>query len=183
MKILLDCDQVVCDFLTPLLTKLSKHPGCRTFKVEDLTCWDILENQFNYWERSVANHFMTDGSFWSSLPEVDGAHASIQLLKDAGHEIVFCTAPYIDCTEWAYRREQWLMSRFNTSRDNIIITHGKHHIRSDIFIDDKPSNIEAWQKSNPYGCSYLFKYNYNKSSKLKGFSSWKQIMAGLELDH
>lgn len=35
-------------------------------------------------------------------------------------------------------------------------------MRGDIFVDDKPAHVRAWQAANPAGMAYLFDAPYNR---------------------
>lgn len=171
-RVLLDCDGVICDFLTPAFTILNRLSGL-SHQVSELTEWDI----FSLYPREHEDAFyeeVTQPGFCVGLPILDGAQEFVERLHDVA-EVFVVTANLNAKTKgprppwhqtWAHERDHWLQQHFNIQTDHIVHTSAKYLCVGDVLIDDRPSNIESWESAHwPKGRGLLWDTPYNRADR------------------
>jgi 5'(3')-deoxyribonucleotidase len=158
-RIILDVDGVLADFTGHTLALLGEHapPGGR----EAFTTWDLLTT-LSPEARAMCAHGWRRPGWCGSMPTLpDAQHAVDRLSLRA--EIVYATAPMEGAPHWMLEREKWLIQQFAVDRDNVVFTHDKSHVWGDVFVDDKPENIDRWAKVHRNGMALLWNAPYNQS--------------------
>ena len=164
-KILIDVDGVVADFKAAVLDELQledTHP-------ED---WDFID-KLKPEDKEEADALLEDLEFWGGLPLVDGAKKAIRYLRAFGHEIVWVTSPWSSCIGWETARRSWIKKNFGS--DDVVVTSSKHHIDGDVFIDDKPENVEAWKKAHPNKKAFIYDQTYNRDYSGAPRFDWSKV--------
>jgi len=167
MKILCDADGVAADMVPALFDAMKDN-----LKVEDFPDWNIFE-RFTKEQNEEKDEILGDPMFWANLPLVDGAKKAIRLLKAAGHDIVWVTAPWDACVGWEEARRFWIRENFGD--DKVHTTHDKEEIEGDLFIDDKPDNIKKWKAAHPSKKAFLFDTPHNKKFNDAPRFSWDKV--------
>jgi 5'(3')-deoxyribonucleotidase len=160
MRLLLDVDGVVANMVLALLNAIGSKST-----PSDFPTWDVLK-ALPKEEHDRAIEVLEDPSFWLNLPLVEGAKRGVQELRDQGYEVVWVTAPWKSCPGWDEARRSWIRKHFGPD-DEIIITADKQTVDGDLFIDDKPDNVESWKKAHPGKPAFLFNTPHNKDSDLR----------------
>ena len=156
MKALIDVDGVVADFIGHVLDVLRS-----TKKPEDITDWHFL-TFLSPEEQAKAHELLDTREFWETLPLKEGARDGISHLRDfLGFDITWITSPWPGCAEWADARKAWIKRHFGN--DPVIIASDKEKYDGDLFIDDKPANVEKWRNSHLGKQAFLFDTPQNKS--------------------
>ena len=139
MIILIDCDGIVADCVT---TAGLSH--------KTITSYD----------NPAIIAALTRPNFALDMFEYEGARQGIYDLVEAGHNVVFVTAPYPENDTWAHDREIWLEERF----PGFPVVHTKHKylIDGDVFIDDSPANVQRWQDCHQDGYAVLWARPWNR---------------------
>lgn len=149
MIIGLDVDGVCADFTGHLLECIGGR-----LKSEDITSWEIFD-QLTPSELTAARQTLSEDWFWRSLPLIDGALDGVNYLRNAGHEVIFVSSPWLGCSKpvkmsscptWEDCRREWLARHFGQCE--LIVTHRKELIAVDLLIDDKPSTVTKF--NNPF---------------------------------
>lgn len=166
-KILIDVDGVTADLVTAVYEAIDSDKDPKSLRQ-----WDFLE-LLSKEQESHARELMNSPDFWSGLPVIDGAKRAIKHLKDFGHQIVWVTSPWESCLGWETARRNWIRNNFGD--DDIVITRDKGHIQGDVFIDDKPQNVEEWKKANPQGKALLFDAPHNREVYHLSTFSWRDV--------
>jgi 5'(3')-deoxyribonucleotidase len=144
-------------------------------KREDFPTWDIFD-QLPDSKKRHAYSILSKQSFWANLPLVDGALKAVKHLKDFGHEVVWVTAPWKSCRGWETARRAWIKHHFGN--DNVIVTSKKGEVpmgEGDIFIDDKPDNIDEVRKAHPSVRCFIFDTAHNKKYTDAPRFSWADV--------
>ncbi len=165
---LLDVDGVVADFSNHLLTAVGSDKT-----IEDVTCWHIFDFMTNRQE-DLGKSLLKDPEFWSGQPVIKGAYEGVVKIREAGFKIIWATSPWFSCVEWAHVRRNWLRERFGAADDEIMIGDQKGLLRGDLFIDDKPEHVFAWESTNGSG-SYIFNAPYNQGHDWPRLFGWSDI--------
>ena len=155
IRIIVDCDGTVGDFLPHLLSKLGwpvPIESATSYKFQDY----LTPAQYK-----KAKDMLSKPNFWSSIPVSKGAKLGIKLLEDWGYDVVWCSSPWLGCTEWEHTRRRWLQRHFNSYNDNIVFTSRKELLRGDFIIEDKPETIKKFLLENPSAQGYLVPQPYN----------------------
>jgi 5'(3')-deoxyribonucleotidase len=167
-RFLCDVDNVVADFTGGVI----KASGTSK-KREDFNVWDVRKVlSKEEWKR--AEEAMGHPGFFLNLELVDGAKNKVRELKARGLEFIWVTAPWEGCTEWDSARRFWIRENFG-SDDAVIITKDKEHIEGDIFLDDKPENVEKWLKAHKDKQAFIYDAPYNQGYDLVPRVTWKTI--------
>lgn len=164
-KILIDVDGVVADFTNTLLDELQvKNPAP--------TKWNFIK-ELDTETKEEAEAILEDEEFWGGLPLIDGAKKAVRLLKAYGHDIVWVTAPWTSCARWEEARRFWISEHFGD--DEVIVASDKSDVPGDIFIDDKPDNVRAWQKANPNKKAFIYDQPYNRDYHGAQRFDWSKV--------
>lgn len=157
MRILLDCDGVLADFVGPVL----RESGA-VLRPEDIDRWDLFSlMQPDVRERAF--EILRKPEFWRAQPLIPGAAEGVEQLRAGGHEIYFVTSPWKDCAGWGKARRAWLEEHFDVDPDHVVITASKWLCVGDLLVDDSFSNIEAFAREHGAHRVRLFDAPYNKS--------------------
>lgn len=155
-RVFVDCDGVAADMVGDLFERLGG------LKSEDFLDWDIF-SQLSEAKKRHAYSILSKADFWANLPLVEGVQKAVRHLKNFGHEVVWVTAPWKSCRGWDNVRREWIKQHFGN--DKVIVSSKKGEVPmspGDVFIDDKPSNIDAVKKAHPNVKVYLFGTAHNK---------------------
>lgn len=172
MKIIIDVDCVVADFVGAIL------------KLVDRTDRSLAK-EYNWWEKyysvketkEIRRVLKEDSSFWQNLPLIDLAKEGMQFLRNMGHEIIWCTAPYRAKYGWESDRRIWLeKNNFLLEEDKIVFTDAKEIVGATAFIDDKIEYISLWERANPKSLAFMFASELNQATKVEKYT-WETIMS------
>jgi 5'(3')-deoxyribonucleotidase len=160
-RILLDVDGVIADFTSAYLEIANKLAGT-DWKHDDQTDWNLgflpglaaVENEA--WKAVGLPGFAR------RIKAYDGAIDGVRRLAELG-DIYIVTSPVwmhglaegetqeaheLHGRTFCYDRVRWLEEHFGLARNHIIFAYDKHLVEGDVFIDDKPSNVENWLSSH-----------------------------------
>lgn len=160
-RVLLDVDGVLADFLTPSFAILNRLSGL-SHVAADLKEWDL----FSLFPRTVEDAFYDECNkpgFCSSLPVLPGAVEFVAGLREVA-DVYIVTSPMNHNQTWTWERQQWLKQHFDVPHRHIVHTSAKYLCVGDVLIDDRPLNIEEWEREHAKGVGALWDAPYNKSS-------------------
>jgi 5'(3')-deoxyribonucleotidase len=142
MIVLLDCDGVLADFLSPALAALHAcggpalaHDELDRYSIESLL--DTAEQRAAWWSA------VTAPGFCASLQPYAGARECVDDLRAMKHDVLCVTSP-MDSLTWAGERAAWLRDRFGFARNHIISTPGKQWVAGDFLADDNENHCDDW---------------------------------------
>jgi len=164
-KILLDVDGVVADTRNTIIDELQLNDP-------DPKSWDLVKI-LPPEDKEEAVALMNEMEFWGGLPLIDGAKKAVRLLKAYGHDIVWVTSPWKSCRGWDQARRFWISEHFGD--DPVIIRSDKEEVDGDIFIDDKPENVEAWRKAHPNKKAFIYDQPYNRDYHGAQRFDWSKV--------
>ena len=151
-------DSVLADISTKWYGLANKEYGCNV-TIDDVTDWDT--SKFFPCGKSIFKYLSQPG-FFRDLSTISGAVEGIQAIHDAGHEVFVVTA---STAQGATDKMHWMKENFpSIPHENIIITHTKHLVCGDVFIDDSPHNIKAYREYWPRAFIVGVNYPYNRES-------------------
>jgi 5'(3')-deoxyribonucleotidase len=173
-RVLLDCDGVLADFLTPAFAILNRLSGLNR-KMDELKEWDI----FSLFSRTYEDQFYQECSqpgFCVGLQVLPGMVEFVEKLHEIANVYVVTSSMNVKIKgpekrpawhkTWAHEREHWLEEHFGILPKRVIHTSEKYVCIGDVLIDDKPQNIVEWERAHgPKGIGLLWGTSYNQTSK------------------
>jgi len=152
MRILLDVDGVLADFVTPALAIINEI-SARTWLAEDIEQHDLTRacgltpEQSKRWYAAICAP-----GFCANLQPYPGVVEILTQLREKA-ELVAVTAPFDNGTDraaphWMIERWDWLRAHGFGPRQ-IIFTNEKSYIDGDIFVDDNAHHVDMWKYRHP----------------------------------
>jgi 5'(3')-deoxyribonucleotidase len=178
--LLLDCDEVLCSF-TGGLKNTIKRAGIDVDLHESKT-WDVFAHLEKSIPKGDLQHIYEEiksVGFCANLDVCEGAVEAVKSLQAKGLDIVVVTSPWYGSTYWMGERHHWLMHHFGFDHHQIIQTSSKHRIKGDIFVDDKPENVQKSSDHNTWSGAFLWDTPFNQFDKklrrIKGFEELLEL--------
>lgn len=135
-RILLDCDDVITNFLGPVIQEYNQLKGSH-LNVNDIRSWDLTD----YADKDIFNIFKKDGFFLNLMAKKYSISTIKKLIQSKRYDIYVVTA--CGSTKEYSEKIRWFekfIPEFNT--DRIISIKEKDMIRGDILVDDKIDNLD-----------------------------------------
>ncbi len=159
-RVLLDCDGILFDFVTPALKIIKEVTGI-VATAEDITEWDMMAG-LGLTKRQGGECYdrMRDEGYCRNLPVYPGAQEGVDAL------LRFCdvhpvTAPFFSKT-WVHERDGALKNYFGFSRQDVVHTSAKHLVSGDYLVDDKTDTLIAWHAEHITRHAVLWDHPYNR---------------------
>lgn len=177
--ILVDCDGVLCDFVSGFLEELNKMG--HQFTPDDIDCWDI-PSALNI-DRRLFYDIAEKEGFCEGLKPYPGAEEEIVSLRNFG-KVIVATAPIWSSRTWSYERALWLQRHFGFKTDEIIYASEKRRIQGDILIEDKETALLRWLNADVSRQGFLWARPWNEEFyinlrsipvNMKVINSWAQV--------
>lgn len=182
MKILLDVDGVICDFIGGALQEINRimWPRGKAFGRAAVTGRDMVSALGIEEHRAEIESIFRRPGFAYNLSSIEHAVSSVRGLRDAGHRIEIATAPMKNSITWISDRHCWLSECFDVKYNEIIFAHAhqKHELDADIFVDDDPDTVRRWGEAHPDSLSVLFAQPHNATERagLVWVKDWANLM-------
>lgn len=182
MKILLDVDGVICDFIGGALQEINRimWPRGKAFGRAAVTKRDMVAALGIEEYRSEVDAIFRRPEFAYNLKSIDGSFDGVKQLTSTGHAIQIATAPMRNALTWQRDRLEWLWDTFSIESRDVIFSPAdhKHRIPADIFVDDDPDTVRRWGEAHPEGLSVLFAQPHNAKERagLVWVKDWTNLM-------
>lgn len=176
---LLDVDGVLADFDA----KMSRVLSWPTIEPGDRMEWDLFADLERLGgaqaaERARAICDDVSNQFWQGLPLM---HPELPSKLDElrkTHRLVAAASPWPGCVHWAYTRRQWL-TQLSFGVEDVVVARDKSLLCGDVFLDDKPEHVAAWQRAHPTGRAVLYDAAYNHGFEWSRRFTWADSLDGL----
>ncbi len=139
MRILLDVDNVLLDWVSPVLEGLKYHG--HSFTVEQVTDFNVGKALGVPWE--LIDQITHEEGWCLNIPLMPGSHAFVQELRRKG-EVLVVTSPTKKSPHWLWERQCALKNHFGFEPGEICQWEKKHLIMGDVLIDDALHNCNAF---------------------------------------
>ena len=145
MRIGIDCDGVLRDFIPHLIESIKETHPEHADKIGIPTSWD-WEQWLPFWTADETEKFVFEDNFLDffgpECPPIESAFEDWPKLRawaiENNHELILVSAQREQCKE---PTEAWLQRWGFIGFDEIIFTHKKHLADVDVLIDDSPSKL------------------------------------------
>lgn len=178
--ILLDCDGILSDFVSPALDLIHQHTGDR-HTVDEITQWNVFEALDKKDHEHILDHAVKHNEFCSTMPVMPGALDAVTALRLLG-EVFIVTSPY-HAPSWVFERTNWLKQHLDFDKKQIVNTAAKHLVAGDVLVDDSDKNLREWRahmaKLGIDGLALLWDRPWNQNVDMAGIcrvSSWEQAI-------
>jgi len=155
--ILIDLDSTVADILTPWLTAHNKKAG-ETLGVEDIRHWDM--HLCTASKSPEIYHILETPGFFRNLQPFPGAVEAVKSLSERYEVFLVSAAAYgpsaSEKLDWVKEHLPFLGNK------RTVLTHAKHLIKGDFFIDDSPANAIQYRKAHRDAGIMAIRFPYNK---------------------
>jgi len=158
ITVLVDCDGVMADLVTPYLERLNEKFGL------DVTYDEVTSFEFSECvctkaqNEAVWKDLVSTPGFVLGLRELPYAMEGLAHLRGWADRVVCLTSPMLGGS-WIAERCQWLLNRGFAKRD-IVIASDKSLVDGHALIDDAPHNLEGWSEaSGGFGVAIRAPYN------------------------
>tara|TARA_Y100001963_G_scaffold123359_1_gene173334 strand:+ start:301 stop:867 length:567 start_codon:yes stop_codon:yes gene_type:complete len=172
MRIGIDCDGVLRDFIPDLTNKIKEMHPEHADKILTPTDWE-WESWLPFWTEDETEKFVFENHYEELFgPDANPIKEAVEdwpkLLEWAnenGHELCLVSAQREHCKELT---EDWLQRWGFVGFDEIHFTHDKWSIDVDVLVDDSPSKMDKFEKrSVTHGHPICMKQTWNKQSQEK----------------
>ena len=174
MRIGIDCDGVLIDFIPDLINKIKETNPEHADKIGIPHSWD-WEDWLPFWTEDETEKYVFENHFEELFgPEANVIPSSLEdwpklkeWAKEYGHELILVSAQRPQCKE---PTEHWLQ-RWGFTFDEIIFTHDKWKADVDVLVDDSPKNMNKFaKKSINNGHPICYKQTWNTKCQTKYMS-------------
>ena len=147
IRVLLDCDGVLADFLTPCLAIVNGLSGTK-HELSHVTSWNVFDSLgVSPAVKSKTYKLMKEEGWCWRLPVMPGAKEAVADLMKISE--VHCVTSPMNGPHWEFERRQWLEHHFDI--DVVHSTEHKFAVSGDLLVDDKTSHLEKWLRAHPGG--------------------------------
>ena len=174
MRIGIDCDGVLRDFIPALIDSIKETHPEHADKILEPTSWD-WEQWLPFWteeetEKYVFEDYYVD-FFGAECPPIKESVEDWKKIKrwaeDNGHELVLVSAQRPHCEE---PTDEWL-KKYGFDFKEKHYTQNKWAVDVDVLIDDSPAKLKKFNdRSVNHGHSICMKQSWNKQCQESSMS-------------
>jgi len=171
MRILLDMDGVVADFMTPWLEQYNELTG-EGVKLSDITGPDAAKFVGDPY---LLKRIKDSCGFMRALKPLPGAIDGVAQLHSDGHDIVFVSNG-TNCPTSMHEKRDWLKFYFHRQWKYVplVLTYHKYLVRGDVLLEDTPRNLEKLEHGTK-GLLYHHKYNAQET-RFERIYDWSHFL-------
>ena len=167
MKIGIDCDGVLRDFISDLKDNIKENYPEHADKIKTPETWN-WEDWLPFWTEEESEKYIFEDNYLDFFGiDASPIKSSIEdwsKLKawadDSEHELILVSAQRPQCKE---PTREWL-KKYGFDFDKIIFTHDKWKADVDVLIDDSPDKLREFkEQSINNGVPICYKQTWNKS--------------------
>ena len=171
MRIGIDCDGVLRDFIPHLIKNIKENHPEHADKIGVPTSWD-WEQWLPFWTEDETEKYVFEDNFLDffgpDCPPIKSSFEDWPKLRawaiENGHELVLVSAQREHCKELT---TEWLQ-RWGIVFDEMHYTKEKWSIDVDVLIDDSPEKLDIFNdRSVAYGRPICMKQTWNTESQKK----------------
>ena len=171
MRIGIDCDGVLRDFIPDLISSIKETHPEHADKILEPKSWD-WEQWLPFWTDAETEKYVFEDNYLdffgveaSPIKEaVEDWPKLVQWAKENDHELVLVSAQRDNCKE---PTTEWLR-KWGFTFDEMHYTKHKWSVDVDVLIDDSPEKLDIFNdRSVAYGRPVCMKQSWNDESQKK----------------
>ena len=171
MRIGIDCDGVLRDFIPDLVENIKKDYPDKAHLIKTSRTWDWVD-WLPFWTEDETEKYVFEDNFEKLFgPDANPIKSSLEdwsklkkWAKENDHELVLVSAQRPHCEE---PTRQWL-KKYGFDFEEIHFTKMKQLVDVDVLIDDSPEKLDTFKdRSIAYGNPICFKQTWNTKSQKK----------------
>ena len=171
MRIGIDCDGVLRDFIPCLIDNIKETHPEHSDKILTPTSWD-WEQWLPFWSEEETEKYVFDDNyitlFGVDCPPIKESFLDWPKLQkwalENDHKLILVSAQRENCEELT---TEWLQ-RWGFMFDEVHYTKEKWSVDVDVLIDDSPEKLDIFKdRSVAYGNPICYKQTWNKDSQKK----------------
>lgn len=183
MRLVIDQDQVICDWVKRILEWYNEDKGT-SFTKEDIKTWNMSDNLGPH-SVDFLRSCMRYPELYRDLEPIEGAVYGMKKLHDDGHDVIIATAvpkcagiAYHGKLEWIRRNMPW----FNLN--NFVAIQRKDLLSGDLILDDGEHNIKAWREKGRKTVVFDAPWNQGVEStyRVKHWNEFLEIVDKLQAE-
>lgn len=174
LKVILDCDDVLVNFMDTIVKAYNKFYGTDYVTERDVTDWEIDEEKFS---EGIWSVFDKDPELISKMPIKDKKIPKIlRKLKKRGCEFVVVTGTKRE-SELQQKKELLKSYGIDEYIDDVIATRCKHVVSANVIIDDHVEYLEEYRKYHPFAYCLLMDapHNRGKGEEFTRVRNWSEV--------
>ena len=174
MRIGIDCDSVLRDFIPDLVNQIKKDYPDKAHMIKEANAWE-WESWLPFWTEEQTEGYVFSRRYLELFgPDASPIESSVEdwpklkeWAKENGHELILVSAQRPHCEE---PTTEWLQ-RWGFMFDEIHYTKDKWSIDVDVLIDDSPEKLKDFNdKSINNGRAICYKQPWNQQCQSSSFS-------------
>lgn len=176
MLIALDLDNTVLDWNAGYDRRALAFAELGLVQSADHDRFDLFYGLGEDGKKALLGIFDEPG-FYADLDIYPGAVDAIKAIEKAGHEVIFCSAPWVTNTTCASDKYDWVAKHIGPEYANkLILAKNKSLVHADILIDDRP-NLENDPRNLiiPTWKQIYYTQTYNKNLDGPRIDTWEDI--------
>ena len=176
MIILLDMDNVICDFDRGFIRKWKKiYPEKNYIPYENRKTFSVVQD-YPESERECILQIFTKPDLFFSLKPIPGSIEGIHKLTELGHEVFLCSSPLLMNPHCAHEKMEWVKKYLGAKwRHRLVLSKDKTLVHGDILVDDKPEVVGAITPSWRH-ILYTQPYNKHIDKPRMTWENWQEIL-------
>ena len=174
MRIGIDCDGVLRDFIPDLISSIRETHPQQADKIKTSTSWD-WEQWLPFWTDAETEKYVFEDNYLDFFgveaspikSSVEDWPKLVQWAKENDHQLILVSAQREHCKELT---TEWL-KKYGFDFDEIHYTKHKWAVDVDVLIDDSPEKLSEFNdRSVNHGHSICMKQSWNKECKESSMS-------------
>jgi len=118
--------------------------------------------------------------FFANLPPMDGGLSALSEMRDAGLNVLLCTAPVLTSAYCVAEKFEWVQRHLGSEwLPRVVLTTDKTIVKGDVLIDDKP-RITGFQ-AEPEWQQIIFTASYNTDTshrvRMNHWDEWREVLS------
>ena len=175
MRIGIDCDGVLRDFIPALIDSIKETHPEHADKIKPVHAWE-WESWLPFWTDEETEKYVFEDNYLDFFgveanpiqSSVEDWPKLVQWAKENDHELILVSAQRPHCEE---PTTDWLQRWGFVGWDEMHYTKHKWSIDVDFLIDDSPEKLEQFaDRSVNYGSAICYKQSWNQHCQDKGMS-------------
>ena len=171
MRIGIDCDGVLRDFIPDLISSIKETHPEYVDKIKPVEAWE-WESWLPFWTEDETEKYVFEDNYLDFFgveaspikSSVEDWPKLVQWAKENDHQLILVSAQREHCkditTEW--------LQRWGFMFDEIHYTKHKWSVDVDVLIDDSPEKMDIFNdRSVAYGRPICYKQTWNQGSQKK----------------